>query len=113
MRIATRAMPALPREWQPVPPSGRTYIGDPDWVYCDFACYIQWLVRYIKVHTPTLSPSDAHKLVTCQPLRPAFLAQGRLSWDHWFVVHLQAHQEALAASSNKPLVIEEFGLTWW
>ncbi|KAL6759924.1 glycoside hydrolase superfamily [Haematococcus lacustris] len=59
-------------ERQPVPPEGRTYIGDPDWMYCDDVCYLQWFPRY-----------------------------------------MQAHTESLAATSNKPLVVQEYGMTWW
>ena len=28
---------------------GRSYLRDPDWIYCDFACYINWMVQYIQV----------------------------------------------------------------
>jgi hypothetical protein len=36
-------------EDQPVPPSGRTYTGAPDWFSCNFECYVQWMARYVQV----------------------------------------------------------------
>ena len=28
---------------------GRSFLRDPDWLYCDFTCYINWLVQYVQV----------------------------------------------------------------
>ncbi|GAX81830.1 hypothetical protein CEUSTIGMA_g9258.t1 [Chlamydomonas eustigma] len=59
-------------ELQPVPPVGRSYLRDPDWIYCDFECYINWMVRFIQLN-------------------------------------LEVNEREM----RKPVIIEEFGLTWW
>ena len=33
---------------------GRSFLRDPDWIYCDFTCYINWLVQYVQVGSTTM-----------------------------------------------------------
>ncbi len=32
----------------PAIPQGRSFLEAPDWLYCDFDCYANWLTRYIQ-----------------------------------------------------------------
>lgn len=126
-------------EWQPVPADGRAYLDDPDFVYCGTACYLQWFVRYVKVSRRSATAPRATPLRSGLPRLDA-LALSRLGDDGvaadalpralgcagaaaspnvvaaagcWpCAARVQAHEE-VAAKVDKPLLLEEFGLTWW